>query len=271
MYRRRVSSAFRRTSGTLAILAAATTTACTNASEYAPTVNRYAALNMVARSAGSGEAQARVTAIFFDALTLAVPNSALQQTDQCTLAAVDTTQLTTRGEKKLVTTPTLSVAGTSTPLLYRDSLARYEPTASTLRYRAGDLAQFTVTPDAAFPGASLSVKLAEPVMPGPITVPSAGQSMVVTWNGTNDPTAAIILSLRYANPVSSPFANEQVYCAVRDDGVHEFTPVALTNFYNSPPTLRTLTITRWRTNEALPDARSLLHLASSYDTTVAIR
>lgn len=253
------------------LLTATVAAACTNAMDNAPTVNRYAALNLVGRSAGSGEGQARVTAIFFEALALAVPNSALQQSDQCTIATVDTTTLVTRGDKKLATLPTLVVGGTPAVLGFRDTLARYEPTVATVRYRAGDLAQFTVPADAAFPGASLSVKMAEPILPGPITVPSVGQSMNVTWNGTNDPTAAIILSLRYANPATSPYANEQVFCALRDDGVHDFTPVALTNFYISPPALRSLTITRWRTNEALPDARSLLHLASSFDTTIAIR
>ncbi|MEN9508355.1 MAG: hypothetical protein RLZZ621_918 [Gemmatimonadota bacterium] len=266
------AGAVRRRIGVGALwIATAVLAACQDATGYTPTVNRYAALNMVGRTAGNGEGQARITAIFFDALTLSVPNSALQQSDQCTLAAVDTLTLVTRGEKKLLTTPTLAIGGVPATLIYRDSLARYEPTESTVRYRAGDLAQFTIPADAAFPGGSLSVKLAEPVLPGKITVPTVGQSMNVTWNGTNDPTAAIILSLRYANPVSSPYANEQVYCALRDDGVHDFTPVALTNFYNSPPALRSLTITRWRTSEALPDARSLLHLASSFDTTVAIR
>lgn len=249
--------------------------ACSSVTEYRPVVNRYGALNVTARTTGAtaGTARANATLIFFDALTVAVPNSALQQSDQCIISLVDTTSIISQGEKKLAVAPSLAVSGVSVPLVFSDTLKRYATsTANPFTYKAGDQLQVTIPGDAdLFPTAALAVKLAEPVIPGAVTAPSTGQAMAVTWNGTNDPTASVVMALRYANPSTSPVANEQVYCVLKDDGVHEFSPVALTNFYNSPAARRTLTITRWRTNESQPDSRTLLHLATSFDTTIVLR
>ena len=244
--------------------------ACGGITETPPTINRYAALNLVSRSAPGGTARGSATLIFFEAVTQAIPSSARQQTDQCVISSLDTLRLPTRGERRHAASPAFTVAGTAVPLAFNDTLTRYQ--ALVVSYRAGDQAQLTLPGDAAvFPAATIAVKLAEPLLPGPVSAPAVGQPLLLTWNGTSDPTASVALSLRYANPPSSPYANEQVYCLLRDDGTQELPAVLLTNFYVSPAANRAVQFSRWRTNEVLPDARSLLHIATSFDTVVAIR
>jgi hypothetical protein len=119
-----------------------------------------------------------------------------------------------------------------------------------------------------FPASNVTVKLAEPIIPGAVAIPAAGQPLVVTWNATNDATTAVRLSLRYANPASSTFANEQVFCSLRDDGRTEIPANALASFLASPNARRSLTLTRFRTNEARPGPNALLHIATTVDTTV---
>ena len=250
--------------------AALLTTACGGITETPVTVDRYAALSLVSRSAPGGAARGSATLIFFRALTQAVPNSARQQADQCVLSGLDTLRLPTRGELRHAATPAFTVAGSAIPLAYNDTLVRYQ--APVVTYRAGDQAQLTLPADAAFfPAATIAVRLAEPLLPGPVTAPAVGQPLALSWNGTSDPSASVALSLRYANPPSSPYANEQVYCLLRDDGVQELPAVLLANFYGSPAATRSVQFSRWRTNEVLPDARSLLHIATSFDTVVTIR
>jgi hypothetical protein len=114
------------------------------------------------------------------------------------------------------------------------------------------------------------VKLAEPLIPGAITVPTTTAPMVFTWNAPepSDTTSAIILSLRYANPATSPYANEQIYCALNDDGTHQLPTSALAAFLASPNDKRSLVMTRWRTREQAVDGRTILHIATSVDTTL---
>jgi len=244
--------------------------ACGGITETPDTVDRYAALSLVSRSAPGGAARGSATLIFFRALTQAVPNSARQQADQCVISGLDTLRVPTVGERRHAATPAFTVAGAAVPLAYNDTLARYQ--AAVVTYRTGDQAQLTLTNDATvFPAASVSLKLAEPLLPGPVTAPATGQPLALTWNGTGDPTASVALSLRYANPPTSPYANEQVYCLLRDDGAQELPAVLLTNFYVSPAATRSVQFSRWRTNEARPDPRSLLHVASSFDTVVTVR
>ena len=251
-------------------LAGTLAAACGRITEPPPTVNRYAALNLVSRSAPGGAARGAATLILFEAVTQAIPSSARQQTDQCVISSLDTLRLPTRGERRHAAAPAFTVAGAAVPLTYNDTLARYQ--APVVTYRAGDQAQLTLPADAAFfPAATIAVRLAEPLLPGPVTAPAVGQPLALTWNGTSDATTSVALSLRYANPPSSPYANEQVYCLLRDDGVQELPAVLLANFYVSPGTTRSVQFSRWRTNEVLPDSRSLLHIATSFDTVVSIR
>jgi hypothetical protein len=122
----------------------------------------------------------------------------------------------------------------------------------------------------AFPAQNISVKLAEPLLPQALTLPQPGLPLPVRWNATNDPTAAVIIQLKYADPTSSSFANRQVYCEVKDDGAFDIPANGLTSFLISPANLRSLTLTRWRTNEVLPDAKTVLHIVTSVDTVVAL-
>ena len=158
---------------------------------------------------------------------------------------------------------------------YDSVLIRYAtPTSPSLSYAAGDAVQVTIPGDAAvYPGGSISVRLAEPLVPGVITVPTGTTPMNFSWNTplAGDTTSAIILSLRYANPATNGVANEQIYCALKDDGVHALPTSALSAFLASPNDKRSLVMTRWRTREVSLDNRTILHIATSIDTTLTFK
>lgn len=246
--------------------------ACTSLTNTNPEPNRYGSVSVIAKNAAGGRATAKATAIFFEAYTAAVPSSVLQQTDQCVYATVDTNPTVTKGVKQAGASVSLGVAGSSYSMPYDGNLFRYStPDASPISYGRGDVVQATIPGDAAvYPASSISVKLAEPLIPGPIAVPTGTTPMAFTWNApeTSDTTSAIILSLRYANPATSTFGNEQIYCALKDDGAHQLPTSALQAFLASPNDKRSLIMTRWRTREVSVDGRTILHIATSVDTTL---
>lgn len=251
-------------------MAAVTLTACDSLDQTAPTANRYASFSIRGKNAPNNRATASATAIIFEAYTAGVPNSALNRTDQCVFSAVDTSTAPVKGVKKAGQTATLGIGGTTVPMPYEDALFRYAtPENVTFSYNRGDVVSASIPGNAdVYPAVTISVPLAEALIPGPITIPTGAEPMRFTWNGPTDSTSAIILSLRYANPATSAFANEQIYCALNDDGAHQLSSAGLTAFMASPNSKRSLTMTRWRTREAFPDSRTILHIASSVDTTM---
>lgn len=249
-------------------LAACVLSACSSITETEQNLQKYGAVNFLAKRASATQASAATTVVFFESIGLQVPNSSTQQSDQCIFAPVDTTVQIARGDRSAGTTVGITVAGATRQLPYSSTDARYAtPVGAPLMYAAGDVAQVSVPGEGtSFPAISGSVKLAEPLELGPLAVPAAGANLTVTWNATNDPTAAIILQLRYANPATATFANEQVYCALRDDGSVVIPGGLLTQFLASGPPKRSLTLVRWRTNLIGANGANL-HLTSSIDTT----
>jgi hypothetical protein len=257
-------------SGSVILAAVAMLTGCSGIADDAPPLEKYGAVNFLGKRTGSNTASAVTTVVFFEAVGLQIPNSSLQQTDQCVFSPVDTLPTAARGDRKAGSAIGITVGGSTRQLTYVDAEQRYiTPVGQPIRYAVGDVGQVTVPGDGTnFPAISGSVKLVEPLEVGPVVVPAAGQNMSVTWNGTNDPTAAIILQLKYPNPAATSFANEQVYCALKDDGAVVIPGGLLTQF-QAAGTRRSLTLVRWRTNlVSNNDAR--LHLTSSIDTTVVI-
>ncbi len=246
--------------------------ACTSLDNNNPDPNRYGSVSVIAKNSANGRAAASATAIFFEAYTAAVPSSVLQQTDQCVYAPVDTTTTITKGVKRAGATVTLGIGSGSIAMPYDSALFRYASSASVpIDYARGDVVTATIPGDAAtYPASTISVKLAEPLIPGTISVPTGTTPMVFAWNApeASDTTSAIILSLRYANPATTTYANEQIYCALKDDGFHQLPTSALAAFLASPNSLRSLVLTRWRTREKTIDGRTVLHIASSVDTTL---
>ncbi len=265
----------RRSSARLLLVAAAVCagSACNNLTEADPITNRYGSISIRARNASGTTASANATAIFFEAFTAAIPNSALQQTDQCVFAQVDTSTPAVVGVKRAGDQVTLGIAGTNVPLPFDATYQRYAtPENTPFVYTSGEQVQVTIPGDAsAFPAATIAVRLAEPLIPGAVAVPTSTTPMNFSWNAAGDTTSAIILSLRYANPATSTYPNEQIYCALRDDGAHQLPTTALAAFLASPNDKRVLQMTRWRTREAFIDSRTLLHIATSVDTTLTFQ
>ncbi len=244
--------------------------ACSGLNNDSPPVNRFGAINIAASNSSATTAEAQATVIFFDAITASVPDSRLQQNDQCEVSARDTVPFVTRGENRAGTAVSLTANGNTVSLPYDVSLFRYANIANTtIPYTAGNQVQVTIPGDpVTFPGATIGVRLAEPIIPGNLTLPASGQNWTVTWNATNDPTAAIILTLQFANPSTAPFANAQLICSLRDDGSYTIPGTLLGRFLAAPASRRALELLRWRTNETQIDPRTLLHIVSSVDTTV---
>ena len=264
-----VSDRFRSIS--LALLGAAALTACSSITESTTQqLSNYGAVTITGKNAPGGRATASVNAVFFQGLAVTAPNSALQQGDQCAYAYIDTTTATASGSLKVGESLALTFAGTSVAMPFSTAFSRYEPaTGTALSYASGDAATLRIPGLAGtFPAASISVQLAEPIIPRPLLIPAAGAPLDVTWNATNDPTAAIILSVRYATTPTSTVQNEQIYCAVKDDGAFQVPASGLGAFLASPSALRSVALIRWRTQEVRPDSLSLLHIVSTVDTIV---
>lgn len=241
---------------------------CSSITQSEASFQKYGAVNFVGKRTSSTEARAAATVVFFESLALQVPNSSAQQSDQCVFAPVDTVEQIARGDRSAGASVGITIGSATRQLPYSAAALRYA-TAPTdpIAYTTGDVAQVNVPGDGSnFPAISGSVKLAEPIELGAVAIPSAGASMTVNWNATNDPTAAVILLLKYANPATSSFANEQVYCALKDDGSVVLPSGLLTQFLASGAPKRSLTLIRWRTNLVQATAGNL-HLTASMDTT----
>lgn len=263
-------------SARVALLSIATlglTGACSKLTEYVPTTNRYGSINIEGDGTSATSVSAAPSAVFFEAVSAGVPNSAGadQQSDACVFSTIEAP---TEGRGfDAGTSIALAVGSTTLSVPYNATTARYAfPTTQRFTYNAGETAQITVPGSANFPASAISVKLAEPILPGAVALPAAGSPLVITWNATNDATAAVLISARYANPASSTTANEQIFCSAKDDGRFEIPSNALTALRASPASLRTLTLTRFRTNESLlSDNKTLLHVATTVDTVLALR
>lgn len=243
--------------------------ACATATDAEPTLQRYGAVNFVGKRTAAGQGTATATVVAFESVGLQVPNSSVQQNDQCVYAAVDTTTPAVRGDRSAGDAVAIAIGASNRSLPYSATDLRYAtPLNAPIVYNAGDVAQVSIPGNGnVFPAISGALKLAEPLELGPVTLPPIGENMTVTWNGTNDPTAAIILQLKYPNPPATPFANEQIYCALRDDGTVSL-PGGLLNPFQLATSKRSLTLVRWRTNFVTTRDASL-HLTSSIDTTRA--
>jgi hypothetical protein len=245
---------------------------CNSLTDNAGVANRFGAISISARNASATQGRAAASMVVFDAASVSVPNSLLQQSDQCVYASVDTTTSTLRGQFRAGESVALSVAGRNVSLPYSTTFLRYAtPDASPFTYTGGEEATVAIPGEGStFPASSIGIKLAEPIIPGPIPALVTGQVLPIRWNGTNDSTAAIILSLRYANPATSTYANEQIYCALRDDGVVDIPAAGVAVLMASPANRRSMVLTRWRTNEKVLNETTLLHIVSTIDTTLSI-
>ncbi|WP_373059965.1 hypothetical protein [Gemmatimonas sp.] len=244
--------------------------ACSTITESNTKLSNYGAITITGKNAAAGRATARITAVFFQGRSATAPNSALQQGDQCAYAFIDSTTGSATGSLKVGDSLALTFAGTSVAMPYSTTFSRYEPAIGTaLSYAVGDAATIGILGvSGAFPVASITVRLAEPIVPGPLVIPAAGLPLDVTWNATNDATAAIILSVRYGATPTAAVQNEQIYCALEDDGAFQVPASGLGAFLASPNALRSVTLIRWRSQEVRPDASSLAHVVSTVDTIV---
>ncbi|MES2522354.1 MAG: hypothetical protein V4617_06640 [Gemmatimonadota bacterium] len=245
--------------------------ACGGLTDTSSEIGRYAAVTITARSTSATAATGTATAIVFDSYSALVPNSTLERRETCQVLTYTPTVNELRGQLRAGNAVGFSVGASNLSLEYDDNRMRYSlPAAGTFTYGRGDVATITIPGVAqGYPASSISVKLAEPVIPGAMVNPTPGLPFTVLWNETGDPTALVIISLRYGSSAGS--IGEQIYCTATDDGQFELSSSALLSFHASPAATRNLSITRFRTNQTLLDPRTLLHVGTSADTVIALR
>ena len=237
-------------------------------------LSRFGAVSITASTGGPGVARADGSAIFFEAFTASIPDSRFPS-NACRVSVVDTTTRTSRGDVKAGAQLALSYGvganTTSSTLPFDEAQMRYSA-PGLINYSAGDSVMVSVPGDASgFPASNIKLLLAEPLVPQDIVVPTTGAPMEVRWNASANPTGAFIIAIRYANPATSTYANEQLVCSVTDTGSADISSNILEPFLNSPVALRSVEITRWRTQSVQVNDKALLHIVSSVDTTVVLK
>lgn len=258
----------------VAALAALPLSGCFKSVTEGGTITKYGAISLLGASGTGGNATATASAIFFQSYAVSVPDSR-SQSNTCQISTVDTTHTTSPGALRAGSALSLLIGTggitTQRDLNYESASARYL-TSTPTTYKANDSATVAIPGDATgFPASSIKIRLAEPVLPQDVIMPVDGTSMQVRWNASSDTTTAVILSLKYANPASSPYANEQIICALKDDGAEDIVNTALGPFSLSPVASRSLKLTRWRTNSATLVDGSFLHIVTTVDTLVKLK
>jgi hypothetical protein len=247
--------------------------ACSNPTTENRTLYRFGAVTVHATSGPGATALASTSAIFFEAYSAITPDSRTPQ-NYCQYSLVDTTTSTAAGTFSAGSPLSLLFgAGTATrsQTLSYDNIARRYLSPAPVSYVAGDSLRVAVPGDAAgYPAAGITVRLAEPLRPEVVTLPAKDSALTIRWNASTDTTSAIIIALKYANPATSAYANEQILCVLKDDGGEDIPYSALGPVLASPASMRSLLLTRWRTQVVLPNATSLLHIVSSVDTLVKL-
>lgn len=261
----------RRSAAVLGLLALGT--ACASPTAQDLTLYHFGAVTVHATGGANATALASTSAIFFDAYSASIPDSRTPQ-NYCQYSTVDTTSGSTTGEVGAGSPLSLTFgAGTATvpqTLSYDNTAKRYLSPAP-VTYKAGDSVKVAIPGlTGGFAASNIAVRLAEPLFPSPVTLPTSGD-MVITWNAVNDETSAIVISLKYANPATASFPNEQIICVLKDDGNETIPATALGPVLASPAAMRSLLLTRWRTQLVQPNSTSLLHIVSSIDTLVKLQ
>jgi len=137
-------------SGSVILAAVAMLTGCSGIADDAPPLEKYGAVNFLGKRTGSNTASAVTTVVFFEAVGLQIPNSSLQQTDQCVFSPVDTLPTAARGDRKAGSAIGITVGGSTRQLTYVDAEQRYiTPVGQPIRYAVGDVGQVTVPGDGA--------------------------------------------------------------------------------------------------------------------------
>ncbi len=251
------------------------TSACSTVSDPDPlALRKYGAVTVQAKHNADGSASASTSAVFFDAYSATIPDSPqpakLLSVFHCRHNGDDRRRHVASGK---FNRPGVrrGVASTDFRIAIRsDAFAIYISGEYELR-RGRFAARHGPRRSRRFPASAIAIRLAEPLAPQPIVLPAAGSPMTVRWNASPDTTTAIIISLKYANPATSTYPNEQIICALKDDGAEEFSAIAMGPVLASPATMRSLRLTRWRTQVVTPGTTSLLHIVSSIDTLIKLQ
>lgn len=111
----------------------------------------------------------------------------------------------------------------------------------------GDSLEITV-PGAVvgFPSVIMKTRTSEAFTHDPIVVPATPQPVTFTWTAAPQPGSTMILSLRYADSLSTGSVNRQIYCGFVDDGSGTIPAALVSGWINSVDGRREMRASRYR-------------------------
>jgi hypothetical protein len=142
------------------------------------------------------------------------------------------------------------------------------PVVSGIPHVPGDTLRVTVPGGEEYPAASLSVRTSEDFTHTPVGVVPQNEDLIVDWTSAPEPGSVMIVSLRYANEISSGVVNQQVRCAFTDDGSGTI-PGFLVSGWNSTVGDRETVFSRIRFIEANVGGDARLTLLSTFNRPLA--
>jgi hypothetical protein len=145
------------------------------------------------------------------------------QLETCQLLAYTGLSNFPSGTRTLDAGPELALAlpGRTDVLLPEDQFGLQvyvSPLVSGIPHVPGDTLRVTVPGGTGYPAVALSLRTAEDFTHSPVGVGTQNEDLIVDWTPAPADGSVMIVSLRYANEISSGVVNQQVRCAFTDDG-----------------------------------------------------
>ena len=231
---------------------------------------RLGSINLTTASSNTGPYAATAVATFFTSQPQTLPSSRVTS-DQCgTFNYVPESFVP--GNLEAGAEIQLQVGGNAYSLTQPSNLPRvYTLGDRRALHSPGDTARVTIPGVAGgFPGATIALRMAEPVLITNEIRADSAQDVAVAWQPNGDANSSIILSFRFTGSLSSVNPDRQVLCIVRDNGAYTVPGGTMGEYFASNPASRSLNIMRWRTNSAVVDERTQLYIVSTIDTTLVL-
>lgn len=166
---------------------------------------------------------------------------------------------------------TLALPGRTDVLLPEDQFGLrvyVSPLVSGIPHTPGDTLRVTVPGGDGFPAAALSLRTSEDFTHSAVGVGAQNEDLIVDWTPAPAPGSIMIVSLRYANEISSGVVNQQVRCAFTDDGSGTV-PGFLVSGWNSTVGDRETVFSRIRVVEVNVGGDARMTLLSTFNRPLA--
>lgn len=157
-----------------------------------------------------------------------------------------------------------------TPLTTADYTYYRTELATGIVFTPGDSVEAQIPGNGgSYPPVNLKVRTAEEFTHAVVPVPEEGVNIDLTWDPTAEPGSIMSFSLRYVTSTSQTgLYNQQVFCALGDDGAHTIQAGLLDGWRTSQNDLREVKATRLRFAELQVDTRSKVAIVSTFSRPI---